>query len=207
MPDVESEGSLGNVRKAGHAKAEGKLSDTLDGKKDDMTSFRGTTDKNIIYVLTLVLPSFYLAWYVAAITLSAAFGISGSNFIITFLEPFDHINFSPVVEGGEWRPLVHWLSMIFAMAFAGPWLIYFASRPKKLATDASTAVNSLHFFLCTTITQQTPENWIWWGTFMACGVFMGRTAEFMIARIPMSKRRRTKDGYKKTTPYSTSGRA
>ena len=204
MADVESKGSFGNVGRAGGAKAADTAADKVGDMKGDMTSFRGTTGKNIIYVLFMVLPSFYLAWYVAAITLSAAFGIRGSFFIITFLEPFDHINFSPVIEGGQWRPLVHWLSMIFAMAFAGPWLIYFACRPKRLATDASTAVNSLHFFLCTTITQQTPENWIWWATFMACGVFMGRTAEFMIARIPMSNKRRWSDGNKKkTTPYST----
>ena len=38
------------------------------------------------------------------------------------------------------------------------------------------------------MTQATPENWIWWATSFACGFFMGRVAEFLIAKLGQKKR-------------------
>ena len=102
---------------------------------------------------------------------------------ITGFEPFDHVNFTPAIEDGDWQPLINFLSFVLAYTVAGPWLIFFATRDASRATDVSQAVMSLHFFLCTTVTQQTPENWIFWATYMPSGIFMGRMAEFMLSRL------------------------
>ena len=163
----------------------------------------GSSDTFLIRALLIVVPLTYAAWYGAAAVLSIAFGINGGQFLLTFLEPFDHIQFTPAATADDWRPLVHWLAMVLTLTMACPWLIYFACRPHKRATECSTAFNALHFFLCTTLTQETPENWIWWATVMPCGVFMGRMAEFMIAMMPPPKKRRS--GLQSVTPYSKSG--
>ena len=51
------------------------------------------------------------------------------------------------------------------------------------------AMQALHFFLATTVTQQTPENWIWFSTSIPGFMFIGRAADFLIAKLPPRKRR------------------
>ena len=166
------------------------------------------TETATIRSLIIFVPSVYLAWWLTALLLSMFFGISGEGWkSITFMEPFDHIAFSPVIESGavegeNRRPLVNWLSMVMTMTLPGPWLLYLTCRPHaNTATDVSTAFNALHFFLCTTITQVTPENWIWWATTMSTGFFLGRSAEFLIAKIKKKKKPRRATTGEKATPY------
>ena len=136
-------------------------------------------DTFILRGLVWIVPGLYAFWYGSVALMMFAFGMLDT---FTGFEPFDHINFTPAVEDGDWLPLINFLSMVIATTVAGPWLIFFATRDASRATDCSQAVMSLHFFLCTTVTQQTPENWIFWATFMPSGLFMGRMAEFMLAR-------------------------
>ena len=208
-PDVESGGGgLRAKAEEGAEKAKEKGLEKLGEMEgaEGITDALGGSDTFILKKLLIVIPCLYGAWYGAAAALSFGFGISGESFLITGFEPFDHIQFSPVFEGDEFRPLVHFLGMVLTMCLAGPWLIYFACRPEKRATEISTAINSLHFFLATTVTQETPENWIWWATFMASGFFMGRMAEFMIAKLPVRRKRRRKDDSQQMpTPYNKTG--
>lgn len=177
----------------------------VDDEKDRISSTdisEHLNDTFIVKALVLSVPGTYAVWYINVLLISAIIGVN-----VTWLEPFDHVAFSPIVaEDGDHRPLVHWLSTVLTLTLATPWIIYFSIRPTKRATDVSTAITSLHFFLCTTITQETPENWIWWATMMPCGVFMGRVAEFMIARLP-SKRRRAgrRVANQDVTPYAAWG--
>ena len=167
--------------------------------------------KNMFIVKAMVglLPSTYLVWYGVVFALTAAFGLGGGNFFIQGLEPFDHVVFSPLVDGSDWRPLVHWLSMVLTMAFACPLMIYSWCRKvpdSTKATECSTAINAIHFFLCTTVTQQTPENWIWWATFMPCGLFMGKMAQFMMEKgyTPPREKMEEDDDAEAAPPYSKS---
>ena len=157
----------------------------LDGG-EEVAEHVAAADSFVFRALLWIIPSLYIIWYAVAIILMLVFGSWGS---ISGIEPFDHVSFSPVATANDWRPLVHWLSMTLTLTLAGPWLIYFFVRAPSRATDCSTAVSSLHFFLCTTVTQETPENWIWWATMMPCTVFMGRMAEFMLTRFAKGRRR------------------
>lgn len=163
----------------------------------------GGADTFVLRALFVVIPLQYLAWYAAALALCVVFGTTGNAFLITFVEPFDHINFTPLVEDGEWQPLVNWLATVLTVTLADPWIVYFILRPKKEAITCQTAMQALHFFLATTVTQQTPENWIWWATTMPCYVFMGRVAEFLIARLPPKERKRRTGA--RTTPHNKWG--
>ena len=137
--------------------------------------------------LLCIVPGLYAVWYGLTLAMMAAFGNFSS---VTYLEPFDHISFTPVVSAANWRPLVNWLSMLFSTTIAGPCLIYYALREPSRAIDCSIAIGTLHFFLSTTVTQQMPENWIWWATFMPAILFMGISAEFMLARFARQARSR-----------------
>ena len=210
-PDVEA-GEGGDAKPSMRSRAEaaanqgrergaGKLAEMEGG--EGLADLVGGGDAGVLRVLLVIVPCQYLAWYFAAATLSLAFGVTGDSFIITFVEPFDHINFTPMVEGGAWKPLVNWLSTVLTLTLVSPWLIYFGCRPAKdRATDCSTAMQALHFFLATTVTRQTPENWIWWATVMPCSVFMGKVAQFMITHLKQQRKDRRRG--RPTTPYNKS---
>ena len=158
-----------------HVRTISRFDDDLEGGADFEEHETGTS---VFHALLWIVPGLYIVWYVLALILLAVLG-QGSS--ITFTEPFDHNAFTPAVTADR-RPLVNWLSMLLSTTVAGPWLVYFAIREARRATDCAIAVGSLHFFLSTTVTRQTPENWVWFATFMPCMLFMGRMAEFMLAR-------------------------
>ena len=154
---------------------------------EEVAEYVAAGDSFVFRALLWIVPCLYILWYAVAAILMLGFGSWGS---FSGIEPFDHVAFSPVATANDWRPLVNWLSMTLTLTLAGPWLIYFFTRAPSRATDCSTAVASIHFFLCTTVTQETPENWIWWATTMPSTVFMGRMAEFMLTRFARKGRRR-----------------
>ena len=165
-------------------------------------------------MLLQLIPLTYLAWYVVALVLSLAFGLRGDYFVITFFEPFDHENFTPAVEAGDWRPLVHWLSTVITQTLIAPCLIIIvcygpgSSRPiHREATNLSTTLATLHFFLATTVMQAAPENWVWFATTFPCGYFMGKSAELVLAHVTKNKprRRRIRRSQTRTAPYNAWG--
>ena len=160
-------------------------------------------DNFVLRALLILVPCQYIAWYGAVVGLSLAFGVSGDDFLINFIEPFDHENLSPLIVDGDRRPLVIWLSCVLTLTLANPWLIFIVCRhDSSRAVEIATPMQALHFFLCTTVTQATPENWVWWATVMPCSQFMGRMAAFMINHIRTRKRPRRRGA--PTTPYTKS---
>lgn len=177
----------------GAAKARAKGASWLEGQEggEGIAEHFGGADTAVLRALIPIVILEYGAWFGASAVLYIVFGIGVEDFVMEIgMSPFDHVNFTPLVEGGEWRPLVHWLATVFTVTLAAPWLVYFFVRPNKVATEAGTAMQALHFFLATTVTQQTPENWIWWATVMPCFIFMGRVAEFLVARLPPRERKK-----------------
>lgn len=148
------------------------------GGSSSSDAYDSFEDRASVRVLAKVLPGFYAAYYGLAAVCSAALGTPFNG-----LEPFDHVEFSPAVEGGAngWRSLATWLAMVLTFTVAGPWLVYFGTRDSARANNCATAVATLHFFLTTVATQRLPENWVWWATIMPCWLFMGRAAEFVLA--------------------------
>ena len=185
--DEEEQSLKERVKERAKAKAQEKAQEKLsefEGSEKVADIVGG--DSFVVRALLWVVPGVYGLWYGIAAAFMAVFGlIDDFNAIV----PFNHVDFSPMVEDGNMLPLINWMSAILSLTVAGPWLIYFAVRNAERATDTSSAVMSLHFFLATTVTQQTPENWLWWATMMPCGVFMGRMAEFMLARFQRPKRK------------------
>ena len=162
-------------------KVKGKITDALGEREGGgaVADLIANEDTFILRGLVWIVPGIYIFHYASVAIMMTAFGLIDG---ITGFEPFDHVNFTPAIEDGDWQPLINFLSFVLAYTVAGPWLIFFATRDASRATDVSQAVMSLHFFLCTTVTQQTPENWIFWATYMPSGIFMGRMAEFMLSR-------------------------
>lgn len=198
---AEAAGVLGDkAKEKGAAALEG-----VDGG-EGLAGALGDSDSFMFRALAIIVPLQYFSWYVAVVAFSVAFGETFSmnpRAMLTGIEPFDHINFSPLVTPGDWKPLINWLSEVVTLTVVTPWLVYFVCRPAKRATDCGTAMQALHFFAATTITQQTPENWVWWATTMPCFVFMGRVTELMIEKMPPPRRNRRKG--KMSTPYSKTG--
>lgn len=137
--------------------------------------------------LAFVLPGFYAAYYAFAAVCSAALGTAFNG-----MEPFDHVEFSPAVQGGAagWRSLATWLSMVLTFTLAGPWLVYFGTRDSARAANCATAVTMLHFFITVAATQRLPENWVWWATLMPCWQWMARSSEAVLAHFGFRLRRR-----------------
>lgn len=155
-----------------------------DGGGCEIHPDRMAGEPGVFRALLCVIPAVYAAFYVVAAILSASFGTRFDG-----VEPFDHISFSPATESADRRPLVDWLTTVVTLTTIGPWLIYFGLGDAHRATDCGQAVLSIHFFLTTTVTQRTPDNWVWWSTVMPCGIFMGRMAEFLCSRKPRRRRK------------------
>ncbi len=136
----------------------------------------------MVRALAQVLPGFYAVYYAIAGILSAAFRTPFTGF-----EPFDHYEFSPAVAFEDtvdvtgWRSLVTWLSMMVTMNIAGPWLVYLGARDSSRAVEVATAAQMIHFFTTVCAMNSLPQNSIWWATFMPSCVFMGRSAELVLA--------------------------
>ena len=161
----------------------------------------------LIRGLAVVLPALYAVDYASATVLSAALGVDFKGDAA-----FDHEAFTPDVSGGERRPLVNWLSFMLAFAIAGPPLVFgtryhaiamqrtlrslfppsralslslslsVCVRDAHRAVDAASVVLTMHFFICTTVTQRLPENWAWWATVMPTWLWLGRLSEFLLER-------------------------
>lgn len=134
-------------------------------------------ERSLVLQMLLVEPALYAADYAIAAALAGAFQID-----LDGTEPFDHSVCAPVTTNGVWRPLVNWITLVLTFALVGPWLIYFIVRDAHRAVDAATAMATMHFFLCTTVTQAVPENWVWFSTLLPLWLWLGQSAEFLLSR-------------------------
>ena len=214
MGDAGGDEQPQSLAQRGKDKVVGKATERLEGMEGGGQISEALSSSSTIHLIMLLqlIPSVYLSWYIVAFVLCLVFGLRGDFFILTFFEPFDYENFSPAVEAGDWRPLVHWLSLVITQTLIAPLLIiivcygFCSARPiQRDATTLSTTLGMLHFFLSTTAMQQTPENWVWFATTFPCGYIMGKSAEFVLGRMQNKrkpKRRRITRNFNKTTPYA-----
>ena len=88
---------------------------------------RLAAEPGVLRPLLLAVPALYTAFYAVSATLSGAFGTAFNG-----VEPFDHVLFSPAVQGhDDWRPLVDWLSTVLTLTLVGPWCAMRAARASR----------------------------------------------------------------------------
>jgi hypothetical protein len=161
-----------------------------DDETEEFEPARSNHDGFMFRSLLFVVPLIYASWYgIMAILMTAYAAVESEPYFDTMdlmFGPFVHEEFTPLINvssTGEAAPLIRWLSEVLTLTIIGPILIYLFVSHASRATDCATTVTGLHFFLCTTITQETPENWIWFSTIVPCNIWMGRVGEFLLARV------------------------
>ena len=105
MGDAGGDEQPQSLAQRGKDKVVGKATERLEGMEGGGQISEALSSSSTIHLIMLLqlIPSVYLSWYIVAFVLCLVFGLRGDFFILTFFEPFDHENFSPAVEAGDWR--------------------------------------------------------------------------------------------------------
>ena len=114
-----------------------------------------TATNAILRKLAILVPLYYLFYYIIALIVSAAFGTA-----IDGKEPFDFVAFNPGLGG---RDAAVWTSY-FLMLLVNAALVYFVGRSTKMSFDYVLTLAFIHFILSMLVMLSFPVNWVYWVT-------------------------------------------
>ncbi|KAJ7373866.1 hypothetical protein OS493_009188 [Desmophyllum pertusum] len=120
--------------------------------------------------LCIVLPLFFIVYYMAASLLSGAFKISDFD----GKTPFDFKNCCSIKDN---KNLVTLLSMLLTYIITTVIIIIFL---RKKVWDYAITLGLVHLVLSCAVMQAFPTNWEWWIAFLSSVLFMAVLGELVI---------------------------
>mmetsp|Transcript_21540 Transcript_21540/g.41083 ORF Transcript_21540/g.41083 Transcript_21540/m.41083 type:complete len:161 (+) Transcript_21540:361-843(+) len=132
--------------------------------------------------LSLILPSFYILYYIVGAIYLSGFGLPMERLGVLPFNIADD-DFKPLLRdsGQEDRelPLASWLAAVTTIPLATV-LIFVIVKNTSKAWDYASTISLVHALLSIAVSQSFPVNWIWWVTLIVCTFILSSLSEISI---------------------------